>query len=275
MGWPYPDFRKDPWFEQIKALFQAQDASVFATREDRNLVIMGGGTVSFDAATGVLTWGAALELNASITGFLWTIAAGNITLEEGEVMYVDLARAPTANVAVVASKASKVPPTDAAVMFAIRHGSRVYFRDGKVLNDGDSLPLFLATSTGGALLERLPIAMRESVTGVFLSTGLGGFIFNPSVYAGATTFTVQVVLNTKAPGPNADFWIRNLTDAEDVASSFMTTFVAVPTKFEMVLTIGDGAGEMKTTERMYEAWISTGLNPVDETLLGSAHLLVV
>jgi len=154
MRFTYPNFRKSPWYDDFETFMGEVDASVYTTREDRNIVLAEGGTVAWDSASGILSWSTILYLNASITGFLWRVAAGSATLEEGELLYATLVRNPSTNTTVVVSVASQVPSTDGGVMLCYRLNDRIYWRDGKVIENGYSGALF-TTSTGTATTPTL------------------------------------------------------------------------------------------------------------------------
>lgn len=136
MSWPYPAESQDPWFDAFVGLINALDASGFASREDRNIVLMRGGTITFVAGTGVLSWSEPLELLAPITGFLWSIPAGNLMLPDGGIFYVNVVRSPQDNTSLASLAAMQVPPTDQGFLIGIRRGDRVYFRNGAVAVDG-------------------------------------------------------------------------------------------------------------------------------------------
>ena len=271
MSWPYPSFQKDPWYEEIAELFSQQDASVYATREDRNLVLLEGGLVEWNAGTGVLEWDANLYANASITGYLWRLAAGNVTLADGEVFYVDLARAPTAGTEVTPQVANKVPSTDAAIMMAIRKGDRIFWRNGSIMNSGDSLTLFESSSAIGVSGKERCFALNETVDGLTLVKGLGGVPFTPASGATHTFLAVLSVSNALLTGTVK---LYNVTDAEFVAAVNLTTSSTTSVKVSAALTVGAAAGLLKPTEKVYQVWIENdGVGPVDVTYLGSAYIL--
>jgi len=136
MEWPIPTENQNPWYEAFVALVAAQDSSVYASREDRHIIMLGGGTVSWTVPT--LTWTAPINLAAPVTGFLWQVAAGAVTIEDGQVLYATLVRGPTSNVTVSVSVANTVPSSDQALVLAIRVGTSIYFRSGLTLASGSS-----------------------------------------------------------------------------------------------------------------------------------------
>lgn len=144
---PYPDEQTDPWWQKFLDLVQAIDANVFAEWEDRNLLVMGGGIVSWNAITETLTWADIIEFNSAPTGFLWRVLAGSMLVRDGEYVYFQAIRSPINNVAVGFYAGSQVPtspnqnPTD-SVMVAYRRGTLMYFRNGAVLDHEESGEIF-------------------------------------------------------------------------------------------------------------------------------------
>ena len=164
MAWSYPSDGQDPWYEKFQDMVRQIDASAFASREDRHVQLMEGGNVSFTAASGVLDWSADLEILAGITGFSWVLEAQSVVLEDGDILYVDLVRAPTARTVLAPIITNQIPSSDRALFLAIRRDSRVYWRDGYVINDGDSTPLY-EPGSGGAGGNTLQEAYDEGGPG--------------------------------------------------------------------------------------------------------------
>ena len=136
MEWPIPTENQNPWYEAFVAFISAQDSSAFAAREDRQIIMLGGGVVSWAAPT--LTWTSVFRLTAPIEGFLWEVPIGSVTIEDGEALYATLVRGPTSNMTVSVAVASQVPSSDQAIVLAVRVGTRIYFRTGLSLGDGES-----------------------------------------------------------------------------------------------------------------------------------------
>jgi hypothetical protein len=149
---PYPDPNVPQWYAQFQAMVLAIDSSLYTPREDRNIIISGGGTMGFTASTGILTWAAPINLLASVTGFQWTIPIGQVTLQDGQLFYITVARSPQNNTTytpVVSSITPNQPNGDDQVLIGIRIGTIVHFRDGFRLGDGQSMLVFDNTSSGG------------------------------------------------------------------------------------------------------------------------------
>ena len=145
LGWPYPTENQDPWWAPFVDLLVAQDSTAFAAMEDRNVILMGGGDVSWDATSGELDWSSAIELTSPITGFRTTISPATKEVADGAMLFVELSRGLTANATLTTDTASALPPTvdlESFFVLAVRRGDRVYFRNGAFLDDGESREIF-------------------------------------------------------------------------------------------------------------------------------------
>ena len=147
---PYPDQNSNPWGTVFQSMVDAIDASLYAGREDRNVVTMGGGTMAFTASSGVLSWTADIELLASFTGYVWRVAGpGSLTVTDGQAIFLTVTRAPqgvTTYTLQLGSVTSNEPRGDDQLLLGFRRGTRIHFRDGFVLNDGDSRIVFDSSS---------------------------------------------------------------------------------------------------------------------------------
>lgn len=165
---PYPSEQADPWFDQFLDMVNALDAAVYAGREDRNLLIMGGGLISWNATTQVLTWGDSIEFPAAPVGFVYRVVAANIVVVDGAFIYFQAVRSPTNNANVVLETGTQVPGTGSedpgnSILFGIRRGSRIYFRNGLVIQDGELLNLFEIGGGGGGGGGALPLGTEGQV----------------------------------------------------------------------------------------------------------------
>ena len=158
---PYPSINKDNWYSDFKNMVESFDSVLFSAREDRNLIITGGGTVSFNIAldVGTLTWSANIEIFCPSTGFYGVVAPGSLLLDNSELFYVHLVRAPLSNATVTfitANDLSTSSQPDNAYLLGFRKDTLVYFRDGFIIGDGESGLLFEQTSLGAAALYNDP-----------------------------------------------------------------------------------------------------------------------
>lgn len=268
LQWPYPSDAQDPWFSAFESMVSAQDSTGYANREDRQLIITGGGSVSFDLGTSTVTWSADIEIVSPISGFKLVIAAGDADIAEGGCIYVNLTRAPVGNVALAMLSAGSVPNTDDAYVLAVRNDDIVYFRNGVLLEDGDSKPLVGGSTGIGSSANKLISSIwsggRET-HGSETPMIVGAFSLNPGDYAVAGT---TMSISFRAVAANGDSGLTghvklvNVTDNDDIAIlDFTSTSLA---KDEVVLTIGAGTGEIDSSEKVYEVQIYLEDPPVDQ-----------
>lgn len=210
MVWPYPDEHQDPWYDAFVSLMMALDFSGYAAREDRNIVLMGGGIISFDAATNTLSWASPLVLLAPITGFLWTIPAGSVALFDGRLLYTDLVRAPSAPTTLTGVVANQVPSSDTAFLLAVRRGSRVFWRNGAVSIDGlpDAVIDNGGPSGGGG--GSTPAFDKYTGTGALLDFDLTNFVV-PLKHPGVLAHRNGLLLDyTPLPGTVDEYTVNNV-----------------------------------------------------------------
>lgn len=142
MNWSYPDENERNWYSHFKSLVDSQDASGYASREDRSLFLIKGGTVTWNSGTSTLAWSAAIELISSIAGYHLDIAASSAVIADGQFMYVDITRSPTVNGTLLTKVANSVPNTDDAYVICVRRGTDVYFSNGMAIHNGGSGAVF-------------------------------------------------------------------------------------------------------------------------------------
>lgn len=165
MRWPYPSEGVDPWYDSFSGMVDAQDTTAFSAQEAKNIILSGGGIISWTASTGLLQWASPLEVNAASTGFLESIPAGSVYLpNDGDVGYVRFLSGPSASLELVVRVSGALPAADldrALVLFR-RRGNRVFFRNGGVIQDGESAAIIDVGTTGVATLD---YEIRNSAVG--------------------------------------------------------------------------------------------------------------
>jgi hypothetical protein len=153
---PYPGVGDDPWFDGFEDLVRSLDVVDFAAREDRHLVFSGGGTVSWDAVTGLFSWTEEIQILAAITGRQWTIPAGSASLPNtGSIWYASIPRAPTMNMQVATVVANTVPGLaggNEALALVVRVGTLVYLRTGVSIASGNSITGFAPQLPGPVIV---------------------------------------------------------------------------------------------------------------------------
>ena len=153
MRWPYPSAGVDPWYDAFEDMVSAQDASDYALNEAKNIILSGGGTLSWSAISGVLSWTTPIVLNSAGSGHLESIPAGSVSVPaDGMFGYVTFLPSPQSNVTLVMQIASAIPahdPDNSFLVFRRREG-RLFFRNGAVLQDGESAAIIDDGPTAGS-----------------------------------------------------------------------------------------------------------------------------
>jgi hypothetical protein len=256
MGWPVPAENQDPFYDTFASMVAAQDVSVYATREDRNILVMAGGIVSFTASSGLLSWTSPIELNSAVTGFKWNVAAAAVNLLDGEYLFIRLARNPITNTTLVAEIASILPGNDPdnTLILALRNGNRVYWRDGRVLLDGQSVPLFSTPpagsggvgSSGQFWRENVAIAITDSAnsaTPKIMGTwgvSAADYTLNGTVKG----FEFCVIAYVDVGSVTGEVKLYDLTSATDAA---VLTFVGSTSPTKQVIT-----ATISSSDHLYE-----------------------
>lgn len=257
LNWPYPSEFAEHWWTQWVNFVTAVDASFYSTREDKNFVLFGGGYVSFNATTGVLSWTDAFQAVSAVTGNRWYIpaasASGSVTLQDGEFFYVLLTRAPTTAQSVAAIPGSRIPVSDDALVIAQRLGPAVLFRNGAVLGDGQTIQL-LAPATFTNTLSAVGLTGLETTA----DTGWqdrGGLVFDPTKYfpggLGITRdITFRAILWTTQAILPARVRLWNLTEGQPVAGTELSSTSLTP-EAVVSASLTPGAGYLSSGEDNY------------------------
>ena len=257
MKLPIPSENRDPWYEEFLALINGIDGSLYAGREDRNIILMKGGTFYFNASTNFLSWSSVIEFNSPITGFLTGVLAGSVTIPDGYYLVADIVRAPTQNPTVTAYSAAVAAPTDNAVVIAMRRGNKIYFRNGKILQDGQSINILESTGTmgtsGQVLRSSITLASGQQ-TAQLVPTVACSYSISPADYAisGATQSIYFMVVGSVSGGMTLRVQLYNLSDASAVTAIDYTE--TMPTrKMPSALTL-------PSAEKVYEVryWLLSG-----------------
>lgn len=280
MQWPYPAQDSDPWFVKFEEMVAAMDLTGSAAREDRHLILAKGGYFTWTLSTKTLSWTDTLEIISPLFGFRNDVVANNVSLDEGDFLYVNLQRFLVGNTIVAPVVAETVPYTDAAYALCTRRDDEIYFRNGERLLDGQTRSLFGPRfgTAGQKEIDSLNIANR--VTGTSNTPfAVGAMSFNPLDHDRAG---MSQSLYFRAVASNGDspllthVKLVNVTDAEDVATLDFTSTAL--TKQETSLVRGTGPGQIADSPHIYEVQIYLDVAPGDpsETIeLYSVEIRVV
>lgn len=254
MLWPYPTKDTNPWFDAFEDMVNAVEASAYASREDRNIILSGAGDVSFTAGSGVLTWSSEIVVYSPISAYRLSIPVGNVTLADGQRFYVDVTRSPTGNASLVAIVGNQVPNSNTALLIALRDGSSIYFRNGARVLDGQSGALFAG---GGVVhVSVIRIASSESHDSV-TPLVCGGISFDPTDFdkpGYAKSLKFSAIAANGDVGMTTNVQLYNVTDGDLIATLDFTS--TTPAKDEVVLVQGSSAGQVDALDKIYEVRIS-------------------
>jgi hypothetical protein len=161
------------------------------------------------------------------------------------------------------------------MLLTLRKDDLLLWRDGKLLFDGETIQLFTQRVTNGAanfgLVELSDLKVVSGADGVL---AISQFAFDTSDWAFGS-FTFQVIMSVSVGTLTGQVLLYNLTDAETVFNSTLTTSSTTPVKLTGSLTAGSSAGYLKDTEKIYEIRIQNdGSLPSELAYLGSALLKV-
>lgn len=165
MEWTFPSEEEDPWYDRFVDFIRSLDASGFAAREDRNIILSGGGTISWDTGTG-LTWTSPFRIFSPSTGFFTLLQPTTIALADGEVIRFDVVRHPGQNNNVAPESAPYAKNTDNSMLLGMRVGDNFYFRSGQAMGDGDSfteLELFGGGAGGSFSWKIIPAGTSVTI----------------------------------------------------------------------------------------------------------------
>lgn len=147
-GLTYPARGQSRHFEILKRFYDGIDSILYAHREDRNIVLLGGGTIGWNATSGELSWDSDFIIFSPQRGYHEIIEVANspVTIGDGSLLYVTLTRSPSQQIVLVPHVSNVVPQDDNSVLLALRSGTDLYWRNGLVM--GDDYSGILATAPG-------------------------------------------------------------------------------------------------------------------------------
>lgn len=133
LGIPYPSARARSWYEDFVSFVTAVDAALFAALGLPHLLRSGGGTISWNAGTGTLSWGDAFVFSMPTTGFQWTLPAGSVIVPDGSFVVFAVTHGVTANVTVAAVVTTTITDHTSAIVLCRRLGSTILFHGGHLI----------------------------------------------------------------------------------------------------------------------------------------------
>jgi len=138
---PVPSPNEEPYQDSMDAFFANMDINLFSAVTDRNILMTGGGTITFNFSTETLTWTQPILITNFVTGFFWALQPGSAVIRDGEFLYVTLVRGledirfQIDLLASVKSKLTDVPQKELHLdwVVASRIGNKIYLANGKTI----------------------------------------------------------------------------------------------------------------------------------------------
>jgi len=202
-GIPYPDENQDPWYNAFVSMMTQVDETLFAGFEADNIVVLGGGTVSWDGAN--LSWTSGIVVVCPSFGTLETLTTtpSPVAIADGNFMVLSLTRGATTAVSLdgAVSVVTQVPIDVNSYVFCYRSGTTLYFASGLALNSGDSI-------AGFSIRPPARLVVRETPTGLVNGSNAVFALANTP-----NTGSEQVFLNglLQEPGAGNDYTIAAAT----------------------------------------------------------------
>lgn len=149
--YPIPSEYEEPYFASARSYFLAADAADWGLAENDNTIWSGGGSFSWSAGSGTLTWSTQVELRTKTS--VWKVGIpgppapnGQVVLQDGEVAFFRMPRLLVADqtVSLTVGPITQLPGVRLhdITLFASRIGDTIFFADGKSLKDGESGEIF-------------------------------------------------------------------------------------------------------------------------------------
>ncbi len=204
MGFLYPTEENVAWYSVFKSMMLQMDAAAFASREDRNAMLSGGGTLSWNATTGALTWTDTLDVLSPTTAAVGELAAGSATLEDGDGIVVTLTRYATVTYALSSSVAQSVPSDDNSFLLVRRSGDLLYWRNGVVMPDGFEGTLAVRVLSDD-IMDALEAAEAPDATNEFVTVSAMNTAIAAAIAAIVPPVTPKENLTVQVDGVTALF----------------------------------------------------------------------
>lgn len=135
----FPAEDQDPYFKTISSFYGQLDTAVWNNRLRSNLIIAGGGTLSWNSGTGLLSWTSDFGLKHLSSGFLIEYVYGpdNVNREasilEGQILYGKFASSISESQKRNLFVADSLPAGEDNIVLAWRYSGNLYFQNGIIL----------------------------------------------------------------------------------------------------------------------------------------------
>lgn len=191
MLWEYPTESQKSWFNIFVALMNSMDGNVYASLENLNLILRGGGDVSLNTSTNVMTWTEDFEILSMMTGGVITIPAGSLSnFLAGKIAYVSVSRPVGGSAEATLSLADTLGTDDSKLFFGMRRGDVLYLR-----NHADRAAMSVFDKTGSEQITTGSIADSGGEETGSISIGVtkgSGWYFKATALSDTTDSTFKL-----------------------------------------------------------------------------------
>lgn len=260
---PYPEEEQKNYFATYEAGELAKDSAHWAHAENDLLTFRGGGTIAWNSSTGVMSWSSDINIECFTTRFSVDIAAGQITIQEKEVVFYKLPRLITADTTVTLSKGPRINQSGTRLhdlkLFAYREGGVLYLKNGKSLLTGESGILFgggvsavsVATATSGSGGATQGILTADEDKGLEIASGiLEAKIDNSTIQFNGSGQLVAVGggVVSNATSASGDGGTLGITRADSDEGLSINGSGTMSVKYDGSLITVNGSGELTLDE---------------------------
>ena len=133
---PFPS-RDEPWYQGFSTMINQVDAQLFALHEERNLITVGGGTVSWNGSA--LSWSGDITFISPTFNRRMTLASGAQAIALGEFWVATMVRGATTHVSLSSNARSTLDIDRLLKILAYRVGSDIHLWTGLKLEPGDAV----------------------------------------------------------------------------------------------------------------------------------------
>lgn len=135
----YPNEDQDPFYDAIRNFWNAQDVSIWNNKLRSNFIMAGGGTLTWDVGSSLLSWTENFALKHLVSGFLIEYVYGTdginreINIEDNQIVYGKFSSAITAAQTKNLFVADSLDKNDDYFVLCWRYNDKLYFQNGIIL----------------------------------------------------------------------------------------------------------------------------------------------
>lgn len=134
----YPSVDDESWHPLIESMMNSIDVELFELIEQSNVMMLGGGNLSWTLSTQLLEWDEDIVFVVPSSGVVQRIAPSSLEIAESEFVVVELVFEPVTSTLVGMFAAASLGVSGQSKVVAFRDGDEVKFITGLNLEPGDT-----------------------------------------------------------------------------------------------------------------------------------------